>query len=234
MRTFILLFTLLFSLNSLAGALPDSPHLYVKGVGVITVKPDIAQLHLSINFTNKNVIEAKKQSDSLAAKVIKIAEQYKIDKKDISASELNIHRETEYHSAKQKQIFIGYQVNRNISLKIRNLDQYTEIMQTLINSGVNEVGYVTLLSSKEDELRQQAKEKAIKDVKNAVKSLARSFDVKVGDLYRVSESPIKEEDVYAMKAMVRMREAPANIVNDSFEPGNIEIEETIYAVYLID
>ncbi|MDH5628913.1 MAG: SIMPL domain-containing protein, partial [Gammaproteobacteria bacterium] len=132
-------------------------------------------------------------------------------------------------------IFIGYQVNRNISLKIRNLDQYTEIMQTLINSGVNEVGYVTLLSSKEDELRQQAKEKAIKDVKNAVKSLARSFDVKVGDLYRVSGDPLGNDRAYALEKNVSgSRIRRANIVNDSFEPGNIEIEETIYAVYLID
>jgi len=225
-----------FSFFTTAASLPNVPHFYVKGTGKITVIPDTAKVSFSIITRDKNLIKAKKEADTLSAKVIKIAKDYQLDTKDISASELYIQRETRYDNVTRKQVFVGHKVTRSVQLYLKDLSRYSHLVQSLVNVGITDMQGVRLMASNIEELTKKASLLAIANAKQAAKDLAQGFDVKLGQLYRASAEAIRGEAAYsnvAMKSMVR-ESAPANIVNDAFEPGSIDVVQTIYAVYLID
>jgi len=225
------------SFISNAESLPDSPHFYVQGTGKITVVPDTAEVAFSIVAINKDLVAAKKEADTLSAAAIKIAKEYGMHKKDISASELFIQRETRYDNVTRKQVFIGHRVTRSILLCLKDLSRYADLVQSLINSGITEMQGVKLTASNIEELNRKASLLAIADAKKSAKALATGFEVTLGQLYRASAQAIRGETAYSRHGMMEfdsMKSAPANIVNGAFEPGSIEVVQSIYAVYLID
>jgi uncharacterized protein YggE len=220
-----------------AASLPDVPHFYVQGTGKITVVPDTARVSFSIVTRNKNLINAKIEADTLSAKVIKIAKEYKLNKKDISASELFIQRETRYDNVTRKQVFIGHKVTRSVKLYLKDLSRYSHLVQSLVNAGITEMQGVKLMASNIEALNKKASLLAIADAKKSAKELAKGFDVTLGQLYRASAQPIRGEAPYSSRGMMEMeslKAASANIVSGAFEPGSIEVVQHIYAVYLID
>ena len=236
MRYLIVLLAMM-SFFSTAASLPNVPHFYVQGTGKITVVPDTAEVSFSIISRNKDLINAKIEADTLSAKVINIAKKYKIDKRDISASELYIQRETRYDNVTRKQVFIGHKVTRSIQLYLKDMSQYSHLVQSLVNAGITEMRGVKLMASNIEALNKKASLLAIQDAKKSAKDLAKGFDVKLGQLYRASTQAIQGEAPYGrhsgMESM-SMKSAPANIVSGAFEPGSIDVVQSIYAVYLID
>lgn len=233
---YLLVFLGCISFISSAASLPDAPHFYVQGTGKVTVVPDTAKVSFSIVTRNKNLIKAKKEADTLSADVIKIAKQYRINKKDISASELYIQRETQYDNITRKQVFIGHKVTRSIQFYLKDLNRYAHLVQSLVNAGITEMQGVQLMSSNVEALNKQASLKAIENAKQSAQDLAKGFGVNLGQLYRASVKPIRGETPYSSDVMMSMKRegAPSNIVNGAFEAGSIDIVQTIYAVYLIE
>lgn len=236
MRLFILCLGLI-SLFSVASSLPNAPHIYVQGTGKITVVPDTAEVSFAIISRNKNLVEAKKEADTISAKVINIAKDYGMNKKDISASELYIQQETRYDNVTRKQVFIGHKVTRSIQLYLKDMSRYSHLVQSLVNAGITELHGVKLLASNIAELTKKAEMLAIVDAKKAAKDLTQGFDVNLGALYRASKQVVAGETPYRAQAMMmdmERKSAPANIVKGAFEPGSIDVIQHIYAVYLID
>ncbi len=226
-----------FSFLSLAGALPNAPHLYVQGTGKVTVVPDTAEVSFAIVTRHKNLVKAKKEADTLSANVIKIAKEYGIDAKDISASELYIQQETRYDNVTRKQVFIGHKVKRSIQLYLKDMSRYSHLVQSLVNAGITEMHGVKLQASNIAELNKKAEMLAIVNAKKAAQELAKGFDVSLGSLYRASKQAITGQTPYGGQAMMmdmERKSAPANIVKGAFEPGSIDVVQHIYAVYLID
>jgi len=225
------------SFISAAKILPDAPHFYVQGTGKITVVPDTAEVSFSIVTRNKNLVEAKLEADTLSAKVIKMAKKYRIKQKDISASELFIQRETRYDNTTRKQMFIGHKVTRSIQLYLKDMSKYSHVMQSLVNIGITDMRGVKLMASNIKALNNKASLLAIEDAQRAARELAQGFKVKLGPLYRASTQAIQGEAPYSRHAMMdslERKSAPANIVDGAFEPGSIDIIQSIYAVYIIE
>lgn len=234
MRILIGLFIGMLSYSSLAASIPDAPHVYVKGKGKITVLPDLAEISLSVVSHRQDLIAAKKEADTLSAVIIKIAQEYEIAKEDVSASELSIQQEREYDREQKKQLITGYKVSRNIQLYLKDISAYSRLMQSLVNAGITQINGIVLMASNAEDLQKQAEKLAIADAKSAAEELAEGFEVKITRLYRASKEPIRGESPYANVEASFRDSAPANIVEGAFEPGSIDIEQVVYAVYLIE
>lgn len=233
---FIILLLPLLSFFTAATSLPNVPHLYVQGSAKINVVPDTAKVSFAIVTRNKNLVTAKKEADLLSAKVINIAKDYKLAKKDISAAELIIQRENRYDNVTRKQVFVGYKVTRSVQLFLKDLNRYSHLVQSLVNAGITEMYGVKLMASNINELNKKAALLAIKDAKQSAKDLAKGFGVSLGQLYRASADPIRGEAPYSSKVEMSMdrMSAPANIVEGAFEAGSLDVVQNIYAIYLID
>ncbi|QTH71667.1 SIMPL domain-containing protein [Pseudoalteromonas xiamenensis] len=233
MKKLMLAFAALVTLNANANSLPDAPHLYVQGNAKIQVKPDRANIVIGIDDTQTNTVDAKKNVDAIAAKVIEIAKRYQIAEKDIQAEQLNVYRQTEYDREQNKQRFVGFRVFRNIRMTLTLVDKYPDLLQDLVDAGVTEFRDTQFSVADHNTILKTVQKAAIKDAKMAAKELAKDFDVRIGKLYSVSFSPIDAPTMPYMRAEKMMVQADSG-AGAGYNTGFITVDAQVYAVYLID
>ncbi|MDQ9090703.1 SIMPL domain-containing protein [Pseudoalteromonas haloplanktis] len=225
-----------FSFNVFAASTPDAPHIYIQGQAKITTAADNVMLDVGIVEVNKDLMAAKQQADTTMAKAIKLAKQAGVLDKDINAGQISIHRENQYNRETNKQEFVGFRVSRSLSLTLKEIDKYPQLLQNLVSGGINEINQTQFVSSRFQELKQQAQKMAIKDAKSAAEEFASDFDVKLKGLYSASMSPIETNVQPYMRAkMANMVDAESgSFVPDAYHAGELVISASSYAIYLIE
>lgn len=224
------------SFNALAEATPDAPHIYIQGNATVKAIPDNVKLTVGIVEVDKDLIAAKNKADATMAKAIKLAKSQGVEEKGIYASNISIHRQTEYNRETGKQNFVGYRVTRSLSVTLTDIKKYPIMLQQLVNSGINEINQTQFVSSKYEELQKKAQKFAIKDARAAAKEFASDYGVKLKGLYTASSSPLDTGSQPYMRAskMVMAEAAPDNYVPDAYNGGELTITASSYAVYLIE
>ncbi|WP_350609748.1 SIMPL domain-containing protein, partial [Pseudoalteromonas sp. 41-MNA-CIBAN-0057] len=75
-------------------------------------------------------------------------------------------------------------------IKLSAINKYPELLQSLVNNGINEIRQTQFLASNYDELHKKAQKMAIKQAKAAAKELIDDFDVELKGLYSASLTPL--------------------------------------------
>ncbi|MCQ8876726.1 SIMPL domain-containing protein [Pseudoalteromonas shioyasakiensis] len=224
------------SFNTFADSTPNAPHIYIQGQAQITTSADRVLINVGILEVDKDLMAAKQKADQTMAKAIKLAKQTGVLAKDINAGQLSIHRETQYNRETNKQEFVGFRVSRSLSLTLNDVEKYPSLLQNLVNGGINQVNQSQFVSSKYNELQQQAQKLAIKDAKSAAAEFAQNYDVNIKGLYSASMSPMDTSvQPYTRAKMAMSADAESvSVVPDSYHVGDITITASSYAIYLIE
>jgi len=155
------------------------------GYGEIKVEPDMAQLHLSVTVTRKKALEAKGETDQRVNNLISDLKKTGIKDADITASSLQTSPRYQ-HSNNSGRKFVGYQASRNIVVTIRDLDQFTDIMDIALANDIQTIGRIAYRSSAENDHREQARSNAIADSKNKASLLAEAYGAELGAIYTIN------------------------------------------------
>ena len=222
--------------NVFAESTPSAPHIYIQGQAEITTAADTVLLNVGIVEIDKDLLAAKNKADKTMAKAIKLAKNSGALDKDINAGQINIYRETKYNRQTNAQEFVGFRVSRNITIKLNSIDKYPTLLQSLVNEGINQINNTQFVSSKYNELHQQAQKLAIKDARQAAKEFANDYGVEIKGLYSASMSPMDTSvQPYARAKMAMLSDSESGgVVPDSYHAGEITISASSYAIYLIE
>jgi uncharacterized protein YggE len=221
------------SFNSMAVTLPTTPHIYVKGEATITTMPDYVNLRVAIIEIDKDIIAAKAKVDSTMAKAISLAKNHGVKPKDIQGGSITINRETRYNRELGSQEFAGFRVGRPLSIKLTNLDHYPKLLQSLVNSGINDINSSHFLSSNYNALYKKAQTNAIINAKNTAQEISNEFGVTLKGLYSASQSPMNTQSQPLLRT--KMKESGDELVSaQSYHTGEIKITAQTYAIYLIE
>ncbi|WP_440056151.1 SIMPL domain-containing protein [Pseudoalteromonas sp. T1lg65] len=223
-----------FSAVSFAGALPNSPHLYVKGTAYMQVQPDTAIIRVAITEKDKSLPTAKKNVDEIMAKAIEISKTFGIKKEDIHADQLNIYRQTRYNRQTNQEEFEGFNVNRSLTVKLKDISRYPELLQAFVDSGINQFNNTEFAVENEGQFLDSLKKSAIKDAKKAAKELSQEFDVKIVRLYSVSFDPMQTPQRPYSRSASGLMQAEAANVKEAYNTGTIKLSAEVYAVYFIE
>lgn len=242
MKTHILLLSSAIALSTLsldahANSTPNAPHIYVKGEATVTTMPDYVQLSVGIVEIDKDLIDAKNKADKTMAKAIKLVKELGIKAGNINAGHISINRESQYNRSSGEQEFKGFRVSRTLSVKLSQIEKYPQLLQNLVNNGINQINQTQFLASNYEELHKQAQKLAIQDARKAAKELSADYGVELKGLYTASLSPMNvPAQPYARseKTMMVADSAPGNFVPDAYHAGEIKVTASSYAVYFID
>jgi hypothetical protein len=242
MKTHILILSSAIALSTLslgahANSTPNAPHIYVKGEATVTTMPDYVQLSVGIVEIDKDLIDAKNKADKTMAKAIKLVKELGIKDANINAGHISINRESQYNRTSGNQEFKGFRVSRTLSVKLSEIEKYPQLLQNLVNNGINQINQTQFLASNYEELHKQAQKLAIKDARKAAKELSTDYGVELKGLYTASLSPMNiSAQPYARseKTMMVADSAPGNFVPDAYHAGEIKVTASSYAVYFID
>ncbi len=212
--TFILIASLLFMLQPVGAQQLQSPqdHISVVGTGEIEEEPDQVILNISISALESTVVEAKQVADQRYTKVIEQIKAAGVEDKDIKATRINAQPQYEWGSSKR--IYQGEQVSRSLRVTVNDLNKVSELMQSIVESGVSTIDSMTTGFQNLQALQQQALGLAADDAKSKAEFLAKRLGRELGQAYLITErnntSPVNQPNIQMMRssAALESNQAP--------------------------
>lgn len=210
----------------------------VSGTGEIYVKPDLALATFSVITEAKTVDQALSENTKKMNAVIDYVKKQGVEDKDVKTTSFNISPRYEYQRVEVeiypyppgKKVFVGYEVTQSLEVKIRDLTKIGDIIQESTAAGANQVGDLWLTIDKQDELKKQAREEAIKKAKTKAWELASQLGIKLVRITNFSEG-ISVPPYYVQKEMGGMGEE--TVPQPQIETGENKITVTVTITYEI-
>ncbi len=158
----------------------------ISAEGKVTALPDIATISVGVQTENKAVSAAQKENSTKMNSIIEKVKSFGVASEDIKTSNYSIYPQYDYVNGRQ--VERGFMVTQNIDVKVRNLDKIGEILAAVGDLGANQVGGVSFTIDEPEDLRQQARLKALEAAKKKAQALADASGVKLGKVVGFSEN----------------------------------------------
>jgi uncharacterized protein YggE len=157
------------------------------GTGKILAKPDVAVLSFSIVTEAINSKNAQNDNSKKSKEVVDFLKKQDIKDNDIKTTGYNIYPQYVYPQNGRPQIR-GYQVSQDLEIKVRDLDKLNNIVDGVVMAGVNRFNSLVFKVDNLEDLKLQARKRAIKDAQNKAKELEKQIDIKLGKIVDFSEN----------------------------------------------
>ncbi len=197
----------------------DANTITLTGHGEVQAVPDIANVYFTIRKDGKTVKEAQDAVVVVEKKALDFLKTNDVAEKDVQTSNASFNPKYEtqrtlcaqpammggvatapsYYCGNGKQVIVGYEAYESITVKLRNPDDAGKVMQGLGTIGVTELNGPNFAIDKEDDLKAQARKKAIDDASTKAKALAKDLGVSLGHVASFSEGG-SYPMMYAVKA----------------------------------
>jgi hypothetical protein len=183
------------SLGYIGRSQPPANTINLTGLGEVEAVPDISEISFSVREEGKTVSEAQKKVTEKARDIISFLKESKIDEKDIKTVSYNSYPKYKqqppcysYPCPPYEQEIVGYEVSQNILVKVRALDDAGKILEGLGDRKVTDLWGPNFSFDDEEKLKAEARSKAIADVRQKAKVLAKDLGVRLGRIVSFSES----------------------------------------------
>ncbi len=194
----------------------QSPSVDVTGEGIISVVPDQVTVTIRVENTGNDAKEVKLKNDKTISDVLQFLKKQKIDEKHIKTEYIRLSKNYEYNTKRY-----NYAANQSISLKIVDLDDYEEVMNGLIETGINRIDGIQFSSSDQANLESQARMKAIQNAKKKAEEYTSVLGQKIGKAMQISEF----QSTYTPGPMFRSAMAmESDASGQTMAPGEMEIK----------
>lgn len=202
----------------------------VSGESKAHAQPDIAQLQFGITTQRqKTAQDAVKMLSKDMTLVVDALKDLGIEDRDIATQSLNLRPSYDYLEGKR--VNEGFEANQNLTVKVRDIDRISEVLDSAVRSGANQVGSVNFTIDDPDVLREQARAEAIEDAQERAQVLADQLGKTLGDLKGYHEGGGGH---YPQPMMARM-EMMGGGLDESYAPpipaGEEEIVVTVNLTY---
>lgn len=232
LKPLLLLFLLCNCAAQADAAPPDRRMVTVSGQGEVSGAPDRARLTMAVEETNQDLKAAQAKVNGVVRTYLAQAHALGAKDEDLSTASLSINAEYDYSSGKGRK-FVGYHVNRGVSVVVRDLDKIGDYLQRATDAGINNVSSPQLESSKAEDLQRQALAKAALDAQAKAKVLADALGVKLGAVHTISaasEMVAPPPRPMAMRANFAAA-APSGNEEMGFAAGEIRFSSTLTAEF---
>jgi hypothetical protein len=193
----------------------------VTGNGKVTGKPDVAKLTLGVSAEADTVEKARTQAAASLDAMIKSLKDNGIAEKDIQTQQFNIEPQYDYNEGKQR--LRGFRVTNIVTATLRDINKTSQAVDDAVRAGGNDTqiqGLSFTIDNPED-LKKQAREKAVADARAKAETLAKSAGVSVGDAITISETSYSPPvfDQFAGKGVAAPETAPSTPI----QPGELDV-----------
>lgn len=205
----------------------------ISGEGVVAAVPDIAQVDLGIRTHKLTVAEAQKENTTKMNDLIKELKGLDIEKEDLKTTNYNVFPQYKWDDGKKT--LIGYRVDQNLQVKIRNLDKVNQVLSKAAEKGVNDIGSLNFTIDDQEKLLQEAREKAIKNAQEKAETLAQTLKIKLGRIISFNEYQDSGDDYYygAKQAGLSLMEESEALPQPDIQMGESEITVNVSINYEI-
>ncbi|MBZ4033719.1 SIMPL domain-containing protein [Flavobacterium sp. 17A] len=229
MKKLVLFLTIMFMTMSYGQEIKQIPLINVNGEGKVKVAPDQVCISASVETKGNNAKDVKKQNDEKMDAVLKFIKKMNIPTADFKTKQVALNPQYDYEKKKT-----SYNATQTVEIVVKDLSKYDELMEGLVQQGINRIDRVSFESSKLTQYQSEARKLAMKDAKVKAEEYVSVLGQKVGKAFTISDN----SQVYhpqPMYAAMRMKEADAmGSSNETLAIGEIEITANVSVSFVLD
>ncbi|MBC5773661.1 SIMPL domain-containing protein [Pontibacter sp. KCTC 32443] len=210
------------------------PLVNVNGVGEVRVQPDQVILAMGVEVREKTLEQARKQADAKAAAIISYLKKQGVSEKDIQTSYMSIYpiyTSGEYGKASPD----FYTAQKTMTVIVRKLNKFDDLMSGLYGAGVNRVDGVQFQVADIEKYKAEARKKAVNNAKQKATALTTELGAKVGRVYAINESTNGGRPIplYAEAAMMKTQDS-AGAEGPTIAGGEVIVTSNVSVSFIIE
>jgi uncharacterized protein len=229
MKKAVIILAILFMTASYAQEVKQIPQINTNGEGKVKVVPDQAAIAVTVETKGSNVKDVKKQNDQKIEAVLKFIKKMNLASEDFKTKRVALNPQYDYEKKKH-----SYNATQTIEIVLKDLSKYDELMEGLVDEGINRIDEVTFQSSKLAQYQSDARKLAMKDAKLKAEDYVSVLGQKVGKAITISDNTqtYYPQPVYAaMKTMAMDSEAAPR---ETLAVGEITITANVSVSFILE
>lgn len=230
MKTTVLILAALFAISTQAQeSKPQVPQISVTGEGKVKVIPD--QALITVGFQNSGAVakEVKALNDEVVDRVIKFLRKMGIPATDFKTNNVSLNKGYDYEKKKN-----NFQANQSLSITLKDLSKYDDVMMGLNDAGVNTINGVEFKSSKMEEYEREARKKAILDAKQKAADYVSVLGQKVGKALLITDNSQSYAPQPMYKGNRMAMTADSGAERETLAVGELEIITNVSVTFLLE
>jgi uncharacterized protein YggE len=220
-------------INQATGAfVSDQPRISVRGTGVVSAKPDMANLQIGVQIQNTSLDTAQTEATTKMNSAMQQLKAAGVDEKDISTSQFNVEPVMEYRDNQPPRV-TGFRVTNILNVKLRDITKAGKVIDDLVKGGANTVYGLSFGFSDPTALMKQAREQAMNDAKAKAGELAALGGVSLGTPILIDDGGANVPPVVMDSVATRNMAQDAGAMPVPINPGQQEIRVEVSVMYAI-
>ena len=223
----------------------DLKTISVRGDGELKVAPDVAVVSLQVRTKAKDARSAQTANAKEMARVSKVLKSdFGLEGKDVQTSSFSVNPDYRYEG-NGKQVFLGYEANHSLSVRVKKLDKVGELLDRLPSGKAGEqlavvLQGVTFDSDKRREHETEALGLAMANAQARANALAGFAKKSLKGVLRISDSnvqyqPFQSGGGQVAKMMTMAGGAEADMAQSTqISQGEITINSNVAVDYEMD
>lgn len=230
MKKVLVVLSMMFMTVSYSQEIKQVPQISVAGEGKVKVVPDQATISATVETKGNNAKDVKKQNDQQMEAVLKIIKKMNLGPADYRTQRVSLNPVYDYEKKKT-----SYNATQTVEILLRDLSQYDELMEGLVNQGINRIDNVIFQSSKLAQYQSEARKLAMKDAKLKAEDYVSVLGQKVGKAMTISDNSqiYQLQPVYARMKTMAMDES-ATTTRETLAEGEITITANVSVSFILE
>jgi len=212
-------------------ALPNT--VYVGADGKFEANPDTAVIEFSISAQEESSGAAYDRASKQAEQVRQILRSNGVDPKSALVGYFAIQPVYDYKNPRRK--LVGYRVNTNVSVKLKDFAKIGPILQQLASADITDTQQLNYTLEDKDAAKSKAVEDGYHHARDSAEAVARAGGRNVGDLIYASvdtfENPIPVRPMVMAAAAPRVNMEMAQPPTGEFSPQTVTITAHVNALF---
>ncbi len=221
-------FSLLWFVYEYSKLRPEVRTFSVSGEGKEIVVPNIAEIRIGVISEGKDLTALQKENSEKMNRIISFLKEKGIDEKNIQTENYLVSPKYDYSKSPYR--IVGYTINQELKVKVRDLSKIGEILSEAVNYGANNVSGPNFTVDDKEVYLEKAREKAIKNAKKKAEKIAKVAGFKLGKIVSIIESSPFE----TIPVMLKESGAGGPLISQpQIEAGSQEIKVQVTITYEI-
>ncbi len=199
----------------------------VSGRGVVTAKPDIANIYMTVETKGKTAEQAQKENTEIAEQVTNALKALDVKDENIVTLHYSMDIDRVYNERKKAWEQQGYRVYNRFMVKVTDVNNVGKYIDAATKAGVTSIGSVSFSIDDPNQYYKQALQAAVKNASSSATALAEALGTQLDHCIFIEEmtsynSYAKEE---AMDAISNMATTGIANMDASGSSANIKYED---------
>lgn len=226
---------LVYQLNNSPNNLPRE--ISFTGEGKVYAKPDVALVSLGVHSDASKSQDAVDKNNEKMNAVIKSVKNAGVADEDIKTTLYSLNPIYDNQVEPMAYLYprtnkvIGYSLDQQIEVKIRDLSKINNILDGATAVGATNVGNLQFVVDKPEVFQAQARAKAIAKAKEKMKEMVAQSGINVGKLVGVSDGYSYPQPMYGIGGGSMMKDSAS--VAPEIQSGQQEIVSNVTLTYRV-